>query len=393
MATLCTRCGGGLADADAFCGWCGTARASPPRRRTPIFVASIAALALVAGLGAFVLASDDPPCSERIEPGAELRNCELRELDLTAFDLRGTDLQDADLTSASLTGMDLRTTKLAGARLTGANLQGADLSSADLRGAELSNADLEGADLREAQLEGAVLAGANLATADLTAASLAGADLGDATLSFAQLQGADLTGADLGAAAIDNVSFLGAKGVTDELLAAALSVELGELNQALNASSVTLEDFAALRTALAPACDGIVVPGAATVRATGAPAFIVVGDVASAATSAGPAALRFAEFVACVGAEVDEVVEQCGPYVREDGLFIGDIPRHERHRVVDVVDPTTGAVVHTERVQGPPSDCPFQTRQTDAIRDQPLSAPEVIERVNDMVAALLRPSG
>ena len=78
----------------------------------------------------------------------------------------GADLRDANLSDANLSGADL----------SDANLRGADLSNANLRDANLSGADLSGANLRDAYLSGANLSGANLRDAYLRGADLSGAD-------------------------------------------------------------------------------------------------------------------------------------------------------------------------------------------------------------------------
>ena len=91
--------------------------------------------------------------------------------DLREADLRGVDLPEANLRAANLRGADLREADLRAANLRGANLREADLREADLRGV----------DLRETALRGADLSGANLHEADLREADLRGirADLYD----------------------------------------------------------------------------------------------------------------------------------------------------------------------------------------------------------------------
>jgi hypothetical protein len=71
--------------------------------------------------------------------GADLRDADLRDADLSGADLRDADLRDADLSGADLRDADLRD----------ADLSGADLRDADLRDADLSGADLRGAVLRD----------------------------------------------------------------------------------------------------------------------------------------------------------------------------------------------------------------------------------------------------
>jgi uncharacterized protein YjbI with pentapeptide repeats len=85
-------------------------------------------------------------------------------------DLRDADLRHIDLNGADLNDANMRGTNLSGAELIDANLSGANLSSANLSDAVLSGANLYGADLSEANLSGAVLYQTVLADIDLTGA-------------------------------------------------------------------------------------------------------------------------------------------------------------------------------------------------------------------------------
>ena len=128
---------------------------------------------------------------------ANLKETDLRRVDLNGANLRGADLREADLRGANLIGADLM-----GADLKGANLICADLSEADLRRANLSEADLSEADLYMADLREA-----DLRIAELSATDLRGTDLTRANLSGADLSGADLRGADFSGTNLDYVSY------------------------------------------------------------------------------------------------------------------------------------------------------------------------------------------
>ena len=86
--------------------------------------------------------------------------------------LRGADLRDADLCDANLSGAELRYADLRDADLSDANLIGANLRGADLCDADLSDANLRYADLRYASLCHTNLKGADLRDADLRGADL-----------------------------------------------------------------------------------------------------------------------------------------------------------------------------------------------------------------------------
>lgn len=71
----------------------------------------------------------------------------------------------------------------------GCNLQGADLKNADLRGVNLSQADL-----RRADLTGALMMSVNLTDANLEEANLRGAGLLVVNFTRANLRGANISG-------------------------------------------------------------------------------------------------------------------------------------------------------------------------------------------------------
>ena len=89
--------------------------------------------------------------------------------------------------------------------LNGADLGGANVSDANLRNADLNGADLNGADLSEADLYKADLSGANLR--------------------FASLILADLRWANLSEANLRNANLHDAVGLTDERIAAAVTLQ------------------------------------------------------------------------------------------------------------------------------------------------------------------------
>ena len=117
---------------------------------------------------------------------------------------------------ANLREAALSRTFLVKANLNGAELRGADLSNADLTDTDLSTAPWSIAEGRE----GSGRVPVNLREADLSRSTLERANLHKAELRGADLSGADLTDTDLSEA---NLS--GAKGVTNEQLSAAISLE------------------------------------------------------------------------------------------------------------------------------------------------------------------------
>ena len=154
--------------------------------------------------------------AEPTDPPLDLRNVNLRLVDLfganlQSADLSGAQLQYADLRVAQLQDATLRGAQLQEAILNGAELQQADLTGARLEGAIMSGAQLQAADLTGAQLQQAHLYSAQLEAADLRHAQLQGADLDKAVLIEADLRGAELQGADLGGAQLQRADFTAAQ--------------------------------------------------------------------------------------------------------------------------------------------------------------------------------------
>ena len=149
-------------------------------------------------------------------------------------------LSDVRLHGADLSHLDLSETNLSGAKLSSANLSSADLSDADLSGAKLKDADLSFASISGANMSGTYLNRANLSETDSIEADLSGADLSGADLSGAFLRDADLretylietilsdtdlSDAKLSDAIIRGANLRHARGVTDEQLLQAKTLE------------------------------------------------------------------------------------------------------------------------------------------------------------------------
>jgi hypothetical protein len=131
-----------------------------------------------------------------------------------------------DLTGADLRNFDLRKVNLKGAKLSDANLGGtsgmeANLIDADLSRANLVQANFSGANLTHANLREAKLVSVNLSEALLNRAILIDADLSEANLRDANFGRADLRGANITA-----VDFSGATLLHTDLSATNLSGSL-----------------------------------------------------------------------------------------------------------------------------------------------------------------------
>ena len=133
---------------------------------------------------------------------ANLNAADLSDASLIKADLRRADLQYTNLTQASLTSAKLAHANLKNANLNGANLMAASLNTADLNGANLSRTNFECANLK-----GANLTGANLSYSNLRGANLSGANLSGANLSYADLRETNFTEANLDGAYLRGANF------------------------------------------------------------------------------------------------------------------------------------------------------------------------------------------
>lgn len=169
---------------------------------------------------------------ERVE-GAELRECVLVGVDLSARVLTGFGARDVrfercDLSGAVLDSASLQRVEFAGCRMTGTVLSAASLrdvrisdSRADLANFRMARAEyllIEGTSLREAEFYAAVLKHSALLGCELTRANLSGA-----TLDAVDLHGCELDG-------LRGVEALGGASIADDQLyplAAALLAATG----------------------------------------------------------------------------------------------------------------------------------------------------------------------
>ncbi len=146
---------------------------------------------------------------------------DLRDVNLRGVDLSQRDLRHAGLSGARMEGADLNGARMEGADLSGAWMKGADLIEARMEGANLFAASMEGANhsgarmrranLKGAQMEGATLFQARMEEADLSGAWMEGADLIGASTKGADLSGAWMKGADLIGASMEGVDLSGAR--------------------------------------------------------------------------------------------------------------------------------------------------------------------------------------
>lgn len=176
----------------------------------------------------------EPPTKRHTGPfdarGADWRNLQLGETDLSKARLCRVDLRGVDLHGCRLEGTDLRLARYDSytiwpndfdfrssgaigpqARLNGSFLNSADLSGMDLEGASLMGAYLSGADLSGACLRGARLAGADLRYALLRGALCEETRFLNCQLDYVDFRCADLNNVDLSSAGcVSGADFSGA---------------------------------------------------------------------------------------------------------------------------------------------------------------------------------------
>lgn len=107
-----------------------------------------------------------------------------------------------------------------------------------------ATAELIGADLNGVDLSGAALGGANLAKANLAKANLSEADLSNAFLGGANLTKADLTGANLNGAFLNEADLSSARGLTQQQINSARTVEYAKLPRGIKGRHTTAEQRA-----------------------------------------------------------------------------------------------------------------------------------------------------
>ena len=320
-------------------------------------------LILVVGASTFVALTS---CGNRLEPGADLSGCDLREEPLS-----GLNLSRANLTGADLSGMNLAKTNFSNADLARANLANARFAETSF-----SNADLEGADLRNTDLTRTLLLGVSLAGTNLDGVNLRGVDLGmvsfqgasatNADFSNANLAGADFMNARLDGALLDGTQLIGTIGLPDETLAEILGVGVDTLGRALIERDIRLENRQDILGALSGACSGSGVAGAAPYPQGDFHPLVIFDERGGVGVDTDrpidlgwePTAVRFAQLVACVSEEEDTTVESC-PYTLEGGGS-ATISRVRYHRDVRVVEAASGRPVFEKTLEGSnPQECPL----------------------------------
>ncbi|HEX3417453.1 MAG TPA: pentapeptide repeat-containing protein [Stellaceae bacterium] len=129
--------------------------------------------------------------------GADFRELDLREVNLSGASLRKADLSGARLDGASFYRADVSEANLNGAKLYGANLSEANLSAASLNAASLERADLSGATLFGASLFRTYLWETDLRKADLRLTNLVEASLTDVDLTGCRVYGVSVWRPDM----------------------------------------------------------------------------------------------------------------------------------------------------------------------------------------------------
>jgi uncharacterized protein YjbI with pentapeptide repeats len=162
---------------------------------------------------------------DREQPVVSLSDVRLHGADLSHQDLSETNLSGAKLNRANLSSADLSDADLSGAKLKDADLSFASISGANMSGTYLNRANLSETDSIEADLSGADLSGADLSGADLSGAFLRDADLRETYLIETILSDTDLSDAKLSDAIIRGAKLRHARGVTDEQLLQAKTLE------------------------------------------------------------------------------------------------------------------------------------------------------------------------
>jgi hypothetical protein len=319
---------------------------------------------------------------------------------LAGADLSNANLAGANLTQANLTDANLKRAVLAYASLDDAILINADLYEANLLFANLTNANLTGALLADTTLVWARLISANLSEASLTGADLINADISGANLSGVNLTNADLTNADLTGAILDRAvldrsTLIGTKGITDEILAAALEIRTDELYLTTAQRQIRLESPQDIDSQLMPLCqlgeqqglnDAVALqPVTPTTLVFVLSTLTWMGGLGNRELTLSdnigiePMAARFAELIVCVD-EKFEPIETC--------QYIGGTPivRKQWHTQIKVIETRTGHVLEERTLVGPmPDKCPFMAPAgQESILGDPVSTYDLLRELSTM---------
>ena len=135
---------------------------------------------------------------------ADLRNCNLSELDLPGMILTGADLRGANLRNATLTDFNFTEVRLDGADLTGATLErgsaykgsfvNVQANGSTIKNMNFFEADLTRAKFRNATFNDASMASAILTNTDFTSSTFTLSNMNDTTLASTNLTAAQLVG-------------------------------------------------------------------------------------------------------------------------------------------------------------------------------------------------------
>ena len=190
---------------------------------------------------------------KKLQPGADLSECNFRRKDMKKIELTGAKLINVNLNGANLEGAELDY-----ADLTGATLIKANLNAANLKNATLANANMTGASVKGATFDNAVgFNSANISgiesfndvkikrvtfheSVDLSNISFERADLSHSVLIKANLQGANLTNALLNHANFSDAVLSGA--TLKKAKVKGINLDGAKLDKA-DLTAVSFEDF------------------------------------------------------------------------------------------------------------------------------------------------------
>jgi hypothetical protein len=126
---------------------------------------------------------------KRLLKERECYGCNLRNADLRALNLIGANLSNANLSNANLTAVNLAGANLSNANLSNANLLGANIIDVNLTKVNLTNTNFTYANLAESNFTESIINNTNF-----TGANLINSDFTRTKINNSQFQGANLTG-------------------------------------------------------------------------------------------------------------------------------------------------------------------------------------------------------
>jgi len=124
---------------------------------------------------------------EIIGPNVDLSNCDLKNKNLSNFDLSFSNLTKTDLSNSNLENVKIWNTNLSYSKLDNSNLRNVDIFSSNFSFTSLENAQLVNSKIRQSDFSNSNLVGANLSNSSLNTTTFDHSDMSNTNLHNSQI--------------------------------------------------------------------------------------------------------------------------------------------------------------------------------------------------------------